>query len=242
MKVIGHRGIAAMAPENTLAGFRAAARLGVPWVELDVQLTADGQPVVFHDDVLQRTTNGQGRLVTTPWSVLSQLDAGSWFKPSFQGEKIPLLTEALTAIAGLGLGLNLEIKADAGRAVRTAGLALERALEYWPGHLPPPLISSFSPEALSEAARLAPHWPRGLLIAGQWRGAVARARGLGCLSLHVHHVLLSQARIAEARAAGLLVLAYTVNSRVLATRLWGWGVQAIFSDRAHLWCGALEPC
>ena len=86
-RVIGHRGIAARAPENTLAGFRRAAELGVAWVELDVQLTSDGVPVVFHDDGLERTTDGQGLLIETPLAVLRGLDAGAWFGPAFAGER-----------------------------------------------------------------------------------------------------------------------------------------------------------
>src|SRR5580704_12278143 len=87
--VIGHRGAAAQAPENTLAGFRAARALGCAWVEFDVRLTVDGVPVVCHDDKLDRTSNGRGRISKLPLAAIRMLDAGSWFGPAFAGERIP---------------------------------------------------------------------------------------------------------------------------------------------------------
>src|SRR5207253_1840078 len=88
-RVVGHRGAALRAPENTLAGFREAARLGAGWVELDVMLTQDGVPVVIHDETLERTTSGCGRVERTPWSALADADAGSWFAPAYAGERVP---------------------------------------------------------------------------------------------------------------------------------------------------------
>src|ERR1700761_1456962 len=86
-KVIGHRGAAAHAPENTLAGFRAAKTLGCTWVEFDVRLTADGQPVICHDDALDRTSDGHGRISRQNLGMLSAVDMGSWFGPAFCGER-----------------------------------------------------------------------------------------------------------------------------------------------------------
>ena len=227
--VIGHRGLASAAPENTLAGFREARRRGLQWVELDVQLTSDGQPVVFHDECLERTSDGCGRLADTTWEVVRHLDAGSWF--GVAGERIPHLSEALDVIAGLGLGVNIEIKADEATGATTTRAALAVAQARWSGRTPP-LLSSFAESALSEAARRAADWPRGLLLTGSWADGLRRARDLGCASLHAEHRHLSASRIAGARERGLAVLAYTVNRMDRARRLWGWGVEAVFSDRA----------
>ncbi len=95
MKVIGHRGAASLAPENTFAGFDLALELGVDAIETDVQKTKDGRLVIFHDSQVQRTTNGSGVLQELTWDELEKLDAGSWFHPRFKGEKIPLLTDFL---------------------------------------------------------------------------------------------------------------------------------------------------
>ena len=109
MKVIGHRGAAGLAPENTFAGFDIALALGVDGIETDVQKTQDGQLVLFHDHLLERTTNGRGVLQETPWQALQQLDAGSWFDSTYAGERVPLLIEALQRY-GTRTYLDLEIK------------------------------------------------------------------------------------------------------------------------------------
>lgn len=229
--MIGHRGAAGSAPENTLAGFRRAAEMGVRWVELDVQLSADGVPVVFHDDRLERTTNGRGRLVETPLAALRQLDAGAWFDAAFRGQRLPTLEEALTAIAGLGMGLCLEVKADEPRGGRTARVALAQARQTWPANRPPPLVSSFARSALAAAAEAAPDWPRGLLVDSlpdDWAG---EARRYGCTSLHTRAGELRATLVQAIKGAGLAVLAYTVDDPGLAETLWGYGVDAVFSDR-----------
>src|SRR5207249_5332732 len=84
--VIGHRGAAAYAPENTLAGLRRAKALGCAWVEFDVRLTGDGALVLCHDPRLDRTTSGSGLVSATSLAAIRECDAGSWFDPSFAGE------------------------------------------------------------------------------------------------------------------------------------------------------------
>jgi glycerophosphoryl diester phosphodiesterase len=109
MKVIGHRGAAGLAPENTFAGFDIALALGVDGIETDVQKTKDGKLVLFHDNLLDTTTNGTGVLQETLWQALQQLDAGSWFDSTYAGERIPLLIEALKRY-GTRTYFDLEIK------------------------------------------------------------------------------------------------------------------------------------
>jgi len=236
-RVIGHRGAAASAPENTLAGFRHAARLGVGWVELDVQLTADGVPVVFHDDGLERTTNGQGRLIETSLAALRRLDAGAWFDPAFAGEPVPTLAEAIETLVSLGLGLNIEIKANESRGELTAqdGLAIARRL--WPADRPPPLLSSFARSALAAAAIAAPDWPRALLVERVPADVVDQARRLGCEAVNADQQHLTAAVVDEIKAAGLKVLAYTVNQPERAVALWAMGVDGLFSDCPELLAG-----
>jgi glycerophosphoryl diester phosphodiesterase len=109
MKVIGHRGAAGLAPENTFAGFDLALAMGVDGLETDVQRTKDGKLVLFHDDRLHKTTNGTGVLQETSWQELQQLDAGSWFDAKYVGERIPLLVEALKRY-GTHTQFDLEVK------------------------------------------------------------------------------------------------------------------------------------
>jgi len=109
MKVIGHRGAAGLAPENTFAGFDLALEIGVDGIETDVRKTKDGKLVLFYSDRLDRTTNGRGVLQETAWQELQQLDAGSWFDEKYAGQRIPLLLEALNRY-GTRTSLDLEIK------------------------------------------------------------------------------------------------------------------------------------
>lgn len=230
-KVIGHRGAAAHAPENTLASFAKAKDCGAPWVELDVQLSADGVPVLFHDDDLDRTSSGHGPLTAQPLAALRGLDAGSWFDPAFAGEKIPTLDEALRHIAALGLGVNIEIKADEAAGSRTALAALTVARSAWPSKAAPPLISSFAESAVATARDAAPDWQRAWLVdgppPGDWKNRLAK---LECASLNLDHSHLSAALAFEVKAAGYGLLAYTVNHPARAERLWAWGVDGVFSD------------
>lgn len=98
VRVIGHRGASKIAPENMMASFDAARRLGAHGVEFDVQQCVDGELVVVHDFTLDRTTNGSGLVVATAVDGLSTLDAGSWFSPDFAGERVPRLSEVLDLI------------------------------------------------------------------------------------------------------------------------------------------------
>ena len=106
--VIGHRGAAGCAPENTLASFRKAREQGAAWVEFDVMLSRDEVPVLIHDETLERTTNGRGRVNQLTAAELQSLDAGCRFGPEFVGEPIPTLEAAVAVLLELGLGANLQ--------------------------------------------------------------------------------------------------------------------------------------
>lgn len=236
-KVIGHRGTPKRAPENTVAGFALAAAAGVTWVELDVQLSADLVPVVFHDDRLERTSTGTGFLVERDYAYLRDLDVGAWFSPDYAGEKLPHWDTVLDLLVGRRLGVNIEIKAADTRGAITAEIGLKHAVAKWPGELAPPLVTSFSRKAIERAKQVAPDWPRGLVSdpwPEDWREVCVRD---GCATLHILHTSLTEDRVAAAKEAGLSVLAYTVNEPETAARLWEWGVDSVFSDRPELLLG-----
>ncbi len=231
--IIGHRGAAGLAPENTLASFRQAAGLGAKMVEFDVRLSADNQPVVFHDDTLDRTSTGRGALAAQTLAQLKRLDAGAWFSPRFAGETIPTLDEVLALCLDLGLMVNLEIKPDCGREIQTARIALGQAQSLWPATQPAPLISSFTRDCLSVAQEIAPDWPRALLvdrIPADWKNAT---QSYDCRCIHANHRELESGQVAEALSSGLLVSAYTVNDLHLQRQLWQMGVSSIFTDLPH---------
>ncbi len=228
--VIGHRGAAGRAPENTLSGFRVARDLGARWVEFDVRLSADGRCVLMHDDEVDRTTDGHGAVADLDLDALSGLDAGIRFDPRFAGEPVPTLEEAIDHLALLGLGANIEIKPQAGTEVETAEAVCDIVTTSWPTTLPPPLLSSFATTALETARRRAPDLSRGLLREGlgtDWR---EMAVALDVATVNTSHLGLTAARAKEVMLAGYPLLAYTVNEAGRARELFGWGVTAIFSD------------
>lgn len=114
-KIIAHRGYSGQFPENTLAAFAGALDIGVDYIELDVQLSKDGQVVILHDDSLKRTTGVEGKASDFTYEELAGLDAGAWFDASFAGEKLPTLEEALMLIRDTECGVYLELK-DIGEA------------------------------------------------------------------------------------------------------------------------------
>ncbi len=238
-RVIGHRGAAGLAPENTLAGLRKAAELGCGMVEVDVKLTRDGVPILMHDDRLDRTTDGTGAVRNLDWPAIAGLDAGCWFGSAFAGERVPTLAQALALAAGLGLAINLEIKPCPGRERETALVALAQAAALWPADQPPPLVSSFDLESLTAAQEIAPGWPRGYLIWRRPRNWRAVAERLGAATINISQRRSSPARIADYRSLGLPVLAYTVNDAARALTLFGQGVAAVFTDRPDMILAAL---
>lgn len=99
-EIIAHKGASGIAPENTITSFQKALDLGVDMIELDVRHTKDEEIVVFHDSTLERTTNGRGLVEDKTLAELKELDAGAWFHPDFEGEKVPTLKEVLDLIDG----------------------------------------------------------------------------------------------------------------------------------------------
>ncbi len=109
-KIIAHRGYSGISPENTISAFENAIDIEADMIELDVQMTSDGQVVVFHDDNLLRVTGYEGRIADYSLEELQQMDAGKWFDSDFKGEKIPTLAEVLEFVQGSDVGIYLELK------------------------------------------------------------------------------------------------------------------------------------
>nr|WP_197735939.1 glycerophosphodiester phosphodiesterase [Stella humosa] len=230
-RVVGHRGAAASAPENTLAGLRRAHQLGVGWVEFDVKLSGDGVPIVMHDAVLERTTDGKGAVADTAYAAIRALDAGAWFGPEFAGERVPSFDEAIDLLLSHGMSANVEIKACPGRERETGAAVARRLADRWPADRPPLLLSSYAEASLEAAREVAPALPRGLLVRAVPEDWQARVERLGAVSLHCRQRDLDEATVAAVHRAGYPVLAYTVNEPERAAELFGWGVDCICSDR-----------
>ena len=240
-RVIGHRGAAGAAPENTLAAVRKAKELGASWIEFDVKLTRDGHPVLFHDDRLERTTDGYGPVAATTFAQIRRLDAGAWFSPAFRGERVPMFEDVLALCIELGLGINVEIKPCRRREAETAQAAVGALLRLWPQSLPAPVVSSFAPECLRVARELAPELPRGYLtgrLPRDWQGLMAR---YGCTTLHLDQRWLSVRHRTTVVAAGVPLVLYTVNDGERARRHLEAGVAAVITDHIGRILGSIVP-
>jgi glycerophosphoryl diester phosphodiesterase len=225
-KVIGHRGAAAYAPENTLASFREARRRGATWVEIDVKLTADGVPIVMHDSSLKRTM-GHDRLVVE--TLRADLPA-----------EVPTFEQAIACFAELGLGCNVEIKPCEGREQETARVTVETLRRSWPAQLPPPLLSSFKDASLAIALEAAPEFARAILldeIKDDWR---ARADAVAAAGVNTNGAKLTAPRAVDIRKAGFALSVYTVNDGDVARALVGMGVDCVITDAPDVILAALN--
>lgn len=233
-RIIGHRGVAALAPENTMASFKLAATQQIEWIEFDVRLTSDNQLIIFHDDTLERTTNGKGLVEDCSAEALRSLDAGSWFSSSYQGEKIPFLAESLPQLVKLNLYLNIELKFSASphpTQVKKMAHGLVNLLEqYWPKSRPLPLVSSFYWPVLHQIRKLAPAFPLGFLHEEPSLEEVKALEPLTNVALHAHYLRLTEEIFDLATRKKIPLLAYTVNDRLAAEKLLKLGAFALFSD------------
>lgn len=231
--IVAHRGGGKLAPENTLAGIDTGAKFGHKMIEFDVKLSLDGEIFLLHDDTLDRTSNGWGVAGQLPWEKLLQLDAGSWYSGEFTDERLPLLAHVAERCKRHQMMANIEIKPTTGLEAETGYAVARAARQLWQGEMAP-LLSSFSFSALDAARQTAPELPRGMLLHEwheDWRNITEK---LACVSVHFNHNILTQARVADVKSAGLRILVYTVNTPERARELLAWGVDAICTDRIDL--------
>ena len=227
---IAHRGAGKLAPENTLAAFRLGASHGYRGFECDAKLSADGIPFLLHDATLERTSSGQGTASSLTWSALSRLDAGGWHSRAFAGEPLATLAGLAAYCIRNGYALNIEIKPTPGDEVATGAKIATEVARLWAGQAVPPLLSSFSPEALRAARDADARWPRALLLDGLREGWFDEATALGCVAVVTNHQAMDAAVIARLHGTGLRALVYTVNDEPSAQRLLALGIDGIITD------------
>ena len=233
-RLIGHRGAAAYAPENTMVSFDKACALGCHFVEFDVMLSADGQAFVFHDETLKRTTNGRGEFGLVTAEYLRSLDAGGWFAKKFRGEKIPSLLDTIQWLTASGVHANIEIKPYPGTTEQTVIAVLTHINRYWPQDKKLPLISSFDLDALTLCRSISPEIPLGLLLDTWQDNWLQLVRDLHCFSVHLSRRAVTEKRVIAIKQQGYVVYVYTVNRKRQANKLLNWGVDAVFSDYPDL--------
>ncbi|WP_091283482.1 glycerophosphodiester phosphodiesterase family protein [Micromonospora haikouensis] len=229
LTVIAHRGASAAAPENTLVAQEIARRSGADFVENDVQPSRDGVPFVLHDATVDRTTDGSGAIRTLTAAQLKALDAGSWFAPQYAGARLPTLAEQLVDLRTRGGNLLLEIKGAHTRDEVARIVEVIRA-EKMTARV---FVQSFEVDALRYTRELAPELPTGLLRSGLDADPVAVARELGVTAYNPTGtaLLARPSVIADLHAAGVAVMAWTVDSPAQWQQLERIGTDGIITNR-----------
>lgn len=226
--VIAHRGASGDAPENTLAALKLAADHGATCVEIDVSISSDNIPFVHHDDTLDRCTNGSGLLSEQSGESLDQLDASSGMD-NFAGEPLPRLSSVIALLVQRSIGLNLEIKPQAGLESDTVDAICNMIESDWPSDLPL-VFSSFSRLSLELVKKRLPGIARGLLVEelpDDWKSLIDL---YGCRNIHCDGSTLNSEQAGMLADAGLGVYCYTVNDPDAAKSLLASGVHGIITD------------
>lgn len=242
--IIAHRGASARAPENTLAAFAAAIALGADGIELDVQMTRDGQVVVIHDETVGRTTDGRGRVSDLTLNELRRLDAGSWFnrvyprraRAEYVGLKVPTLDEVLCLVRPTPLILCVELKPVRERVAQLIEATL--SLVSKAGMDDRVVYASFDHALMKRVKEQAPRAHTALLydprtMTARWsaREIIRPAEEASARWVSLHYTLALPRVIAAVRRAGLGIAIWTVNSKTLTRVLAALGVDALITNQ-----------
>ncbi|QEO10859.1 glycerophosphodiester phosphodiesterase [Protaetiibacter larvae] len=227
--VAGHRGDRASAPENTIPSFASAVDSGLDFLETDVQLTADGHPVLMHDETVDRTTNGTGAVASLTLDQIRSLDAGSWYASEFAGVQVPTFEEFLDVLAGCRKKAIVELKGiwtpDQVRGI--LGGVYARGVQNRI------IFASFELPTVESLALAAPAIPRVINIRSLPKDPVALAQQYEAIALMTTPKSLERSPDAVTRmhAAGLGMLVYTLNSKQRWSEALGLGVDGIVTDK-----------
>jgi len=247
---VAHRGGAGLAPENTLAAFRAGLEQAADALELDVHLTSDGELVVIHDPALARTTNATGQVGETAFVELRALDASArWFGPSVGRQLIPTLQEVIDLAKGrASLQIEIKVRADGSRYPGIESKVVETLRKN--AMVGEAVILSFDFPTLAAVRGLEPRLPTCALVSRAYLSAVGKrgpaavadeAVKLGARSVGVDKAWLTEPLYKELRARGLGVGVWTVDDPADMARFAAMGVDFITSNRPDLLREALGP-
>lgn len=224
-EISGHRGASNRAPENTIAAINAAIEDGASWIEIDIQMTKDNRIVLMHDDTVDRTTNGSGRICDLTLEQIRTLDAGSWFDASFQGEKIPLLQEVMDVVRDR-VKLNIEIKHGAFTNNQLNDLlSLIRQNEFEQLCI----LTSFQKSYIEYIHQLNPHLKVGWIIEFFAEPVEKISSGFYQL-VSLHHKLVRPEYVELFHNKGKLVHVWTVNEISEAQQMLHCGVDNIITN------------
>ena len=225
---VAHRGDPAAAPENTLPAFEAALRSGAEVLELDLQLTSDGHAVLFHDDVLDRTTDGSGPITDRTLAELQALDAGTWYGSAWAGTRIPTFSDFLPLLQASHARALIELKG----IWTPAGLRPVIAAIYRAGVQDRVALASFETSTLLDLWREAPSLPRAVIVRRLPDDPVAfaAAHGASTVVTSLRSFQVEPEAAGRLHAAGLTIIVYTLNRADLWQQAVDLGVDGVVTD------------
>ncbi len=238
--VFGHRGAMAQAPMNTIASFELAHKQGAAGIELDVQLSRDGQLLVIHDDRVDASTDGRGKVGEWTLPELKQLDAGSWFADRFRDQRIPTLDEVFEAV-GKDMLINVEIKTPRDLLDRLEKRLADCIRRH--NMRERIIISCFDPVVLNRLRGMLPTLMMGFLYQPDMPVShYLPLKQLWHQARHPRHDMVDEYYMNWARAQGYYVNVWTVNEVERALQLKRLGVNAIITDAPGRIIKALKQC
>lgn len=232
-KVYSHRGDTKNAPENTISAFKKAIEMSVDGIELDVQMTCDGQIVVVHDHSLGRTCNGSGMIKDMRYDRLRQLDFGGWFSKEFEGEKIPLLYEVIEFLKYSNIELNIELKATPEKYNDNIEIETVRIIKEY-GFEKRVFFSSFNHYSLlkikkiNEDIRIAP------LFVGMFKDIWEYAKNISAFAINPQHEQITKQLVENCDLNGIKINAWTVDDPKHIERMISLEVDSIISNRPDI--------
>lgn len=235
-KIIGHRGAAGLAPENTLASIKKAFVAGLSYVEVDVKTSKDNIPVLLHDDNLDRTTNGSGLCNNFNYNELLKLDAGSWFSNKYKNEKILSLSQCFDYLYKNNMNVDIELKPNKGKEIENI-LSIKNLVKV-KNNIPKYFLSSFNVKSLEHAEKELNSIPRCLLID---KNSILTKNDIidlcykfkcFCVGLEINIINIEVVNFLKRQ--NLKVVVFTVNKKNLAKNIFSLGVDSIFTDRPDL--------
>jgi glycerophosphoryl diester phosphodiesterase len=243
--IIGHRGAAAVAPENTIAAFNRALRGGADGIEFDVRLSRDGVPVVIHDATLRRTALRAGPVSDFTASELQEIDVGSWFnqkhpeaaQKEYEQETIPSLEQLCAAMAVNDCLLYLEMKNDDAEVERLAAAVVKLINDF--SFANRVVVESFHLPALQIVKQIDPRIRTAALFESRLRGpvavlrsrkAVSLASNVGANEIALHHSLATRSVTAEAAQSDIPIVVWTVDNPIWIKRARSHGIHALITN------------
>ena len=244
-KLIGHRGVRDLAPENTLQSIKKAIELNIKWVEIDVKISKDHIPFLLHDSSLERTTSGNGSPLNYKYSELYKLDAGSWFDEKHKNLYPPTLKEVLDLCSQKNIGVNIELKPNKGseeaNVVAVTELIMKHQFDcqYF--------LSSFDWFSATKIKKLLPESYVGILIDSfdqkrNFTKMLNKCNEHNFFSCGFNITIISDEIIKLCKNYGILVTVYSSQKieKNIAEKLWDSGVDSVFVDNPTFYKNILE--